>query len=130
MNAAEVKPHSHAYQICCASRALVTAQVVGTFLESGSADKNAAMRKDAALSHSICEAVCACRCPVTPSGTFPNLACAAPAMHAAQVVGTFLESGSADENAAMRKVALARPDAPSAAVLAEKGAAFAIETVA
>ena len=50
-----------------------------------------------------------------------------PLMRSSQVVGTFLESGSADENAAMRKVALERPDAPAAEALAKQGAAFALD---
>ena len=41
-----------------------------------------------------------------------------------QVVGTFLESGSPEENAAVRKVALEQPDAP--ADLATKGLTFAL----
>jgi len=40
-----------------------------------------------------------------------------------QVVGAFLESGSGEENAAMKKVADLRPDAPSN--LESEGLAFA-----
>ncbi len=41
-----------------------------------------------------------------------------------KVVGAFLESGSPEENAAIKKVAQAQPDAP--ADLAQQGLAFAL----
>lgn len=42
-----------------------------------------------------------------------------------KVVGAFLEGGSAEDNTAVKAVALQQPPAPAAAALAEQGLAFA-----